>query len=162
MSWSDSLPDEGCEVTAAVCLAHGRFVPCRKSGEHDISSDPAKVGMVRYYQEMSAREQQSAWREPEYEEETGDWQDRYICMTEQYGDHSLGCGGHILAPAFNGSPKTVLRACPATFGGWTARMVSEEIRKHFTTVRHYQLKLPGRTENAEPSTRQRSRSQDPG
>lgn len=148
MTWSDELSNAGHEVTAAVCLAHGRFVPCRKSGTHDVTSEPDKVELVRYYQQMSAREQQSAWQEPEYEEEVADWQDRYICITEQYGDHSLACGGHVLAATMREPARLIFQSCSEVFGGWTARMIFEDIRTHFTTVKHYQLKVPGRKGNA--------------
>lgn len=32
-----------------VCIAHGRFVPCRKSGEHRYTTNPYWVKSVRDY-----------------------------------------------------------------------------------------------------------------
>lgn len=154
MSWSDTLTDEGYRMTATVCLAHGRFVPCRKQGPHEYSDKTGDVAMVRYYQHMSAREARTPAAEPEYEEETARWQDRYLCITEQYGESRLTCGGHVLVPLHrNSTPVTmVLQACSVHFDGWTLRMLSGEVEAHFTTVKHYQFKVTGRKRNAEPGT----------
>lgn len=32
-----------------VCIAHGRFLPCRKSGEHRTTANPYWVKSVRDY-----------------------------------------------------------------------------------------------------------------
>lgn len=37
-------------VLSEVCVTHGRFVPCRKDGEHRHTSDPHWVEAVRAYQ----------------------------------------------------------------------------------------------------------------
>lgn len=42
MTWDDDAP--------TVCVAHGRFVPCRKSGEHRETQSPYWVKAVRDYQ----------------------------------------------------------------------------------------------------------------
>jgi hypothetical protein len=36
-----------------VCIAHGAFVPCRKSGAHNTTSNPFWVKSVRDYQTSS-------------------------------------------------------------------------------------------------------------
>jgi hypothetical protein len=33
-----------------VCIAHGRFIPCRKGGSHRYTSNPYWVKSVRDYQ----------------------------------------------------------------------------------------------------------------
>lgn len=33
-----------------VCIAHGRFIPCRKRGEHRYTENPYWVKAVRDYQ----------------------------------------------------------------------------------------------------------------
>jgi len=53
-------PTEGCgceppfwgdEDSPTVCIAHGRFIPCRKDGEHRYTANPFWVKSVRDYQE---------------------------------------------------------------------------------------------------------------
>jgi hypothetical protein len=44
------MSGEGGTVRAAVCIAHGRFVPCRKQGEHRTTDNPYWVKAVRDYQ----------------------------------------------------------------------------------------------------------------
>lgn len=39
-----------CADAPIVCIAHGRFIPCRKDGEHDYTGSPAWVKAVRDYQ----------------------------------------------------------------------------------------------------------------
>lgn len=38
------------DVEAMVCIAHGRFIPCRKEGQHRLTSDPYWVKSVTDYQ----------------------------------------------------------------------------------------------------------------
>lgn len=154
MAWSDGLANEGYTMPAAVCLAHGRFVPCRKQGPHQNSSLPADVEKVRYFQHMSAREARQVPAPFEYEEDPTPWQDQFVTVVDQYGGQNLGCGGHVLEMMHcNGDPVApVLRACQAAFTGWTPRMLNGEMEAHYTTVRHYRVKITGRKRNAEPGT----------
>ena len=39
------------EDAPTVCIAHGRFIPCRKAGEHRYTANPFWVKAVRDYQE---------------------------------------------------------------------------------------------------------------
>lgn len=152
MAWSDELTSEGYHVTTTVCLEHGRFVPCRKQGPHRNSSLPADIEKVRYFQQMSAREARQVPAPPEYEEELTPWQDRFVTVVDQYGEQELACGGHVLEMVHrNGEPVApVLRACRATFTGWTPRMLLGEMETHYTTVKHYQLKITGRKPDGKP------------
>lgn len=38
------------DMPAVVCVAHMRFIPCRKSGEHVYSTKPEDVKAVREFQ----------------------------------------------------------------------------------------------------------------
>lgn len=38
------------DVEAMVCIAHGRFIPCRKEGQHRLTSNPYWVKSVTDYQ----------------------------------------------------------------------------------------------------------------
>ena len=45
------------ETPPTVCLAHMRFVPCRRDGDHEISTDPVDVARVNaYHQETPVTE----------------------------------------------------------------------------------------------------------
>lgn len=50
------------DIPAMVCLEHGAFIPCRKQGEHRVSSDPRDIELVRYHQEVSSRLQNYGFR----------------------------------------------------------------------------------------------------
>lgn len=41
--------DADIEVPSTVCLTHMRHVPCRKAGEHELSTDLADVARVAEY-----------------------------------------------------------------------------------------------------------------
>jgi hypothetical protein len=43
--------ERDAEDAPTVCIAHGRFIPCRKAGEHRYTANPSWVKSVRDYQE---------------------------------------------------------------------------------------------------------------
>lgn len=41
------LGEELGNIPVTICVTHKRFVPCRKGGEHVLSSKPEDIEMVR-------------------------------------------------------------------------------------------------------------------
>jgi hypothetical protein len=127
-----------CDAPAMVCLAHGRFIPCRKRGDHDISDDPADVAKVAYYQQMN--EQGNPPRKPlVYREVHGVAEDWSYFLTEEYGSLLLMCGGRV----FNHSnikrhDHKFLVGCTVSFGADTPAALITEIRQHILVIPHYE------------------------
>lgn len=47
----ENIEPADCDAPMMVCIAHGRFIPCRKDGEHRYTSNPYWVKSVRDYHE---------------------------------------------------------------------------------------------------------------
>jgi hypothetical protein len=143
--WSDDLTNEEYEHDAAVvCLAHGRFVPCRGDGEHQDSSDPADVAKVRYYQEMSARDSARPVlrRLPvEYVKVTTSAWDWPLHVTDAYGSDFVACDSTVLQERAGGK---YLMMCDYSFGGFfTPRELMDALGAHITATGHHEARAAG-------------------
>lgn len=59
-------PEFSGDDAPTVCLAHGRFIPCRSAGEHRYTSNRYWVKSVRDYQQSTndALTWEPAWESP--------------------------------------------------------------------------------------------------
>lgn len=90
-------PDHSADYDApTVCIAHGRFIPCRKDGEHRYTPNPYWVKSVRDYQESPIPN--LSW-EPAWERVTPPAEPTFCpCgLVDDRGDGTCGnCGLRIM------------------------------------------------------------------
>jgi hypothetical protein len=79
-------PDPADDDAPTVCIAHGCFVPCRRDGEHRLSTNPFWVKSVRDYQ--GSADQSLTW-EPAWER-TGTGAAPSEGHSEAQGDYVAG------------------------------------------------------------------------
>lgn len=72
-----------------VCIAHGRFIPCRKDGEHRWSKNPYWVKAVRDYQNSPIDD--LTW-EPAWEHHQKMW----VRRTRTWWEVGCQCCGRIV------------------------------------------------------------------
>lgn len=126
----------------AVCLMHGRFVPCRKKGEHQISTAPEDIAKVQFHMEVSVRDQQAKWKTPEYEEDTILPEDAPLEIMDEYGTSVLACGSMVLTSPAHGGVQ-MLTGCRESFYCGTLTELIRDVTGHYASVKHYKFKQEG-------------------
>jgi hypothetical protein len=130
------------DTPAMVCLTHGRFIPCRKQGEHLTSTDPADIEKVRYHQEVSVRLQSMPPPTPPEFREVGIPAEQWpYTVAEFYGSPELKCGGQVIYQSDNRSRpgQRHLVSCRTRFSADNPAELIAEIRRHILVTPHYEV-----------------------
>ncbi len=134
------------DVEVTVCLEHGSFVPCRKRGEHRLSSSAGDIAMVRYHQEVSVRLQQRPQPPPPpppvYRQVGTPAEDWPLYISDDYSSYTQACNGSVMDEQAQGG-QHYLKPCTDTFSASTPGELLEEVRHHIAAVVHYEPVIGG-------------------